>query len=118
MLNQPTSSPMITRIFGLRCCCCAAAGKIVTVTAINSDRKPSQILLPAVMSECLPFFEKLEGIPIYQRLCVGWILIGRHRKEYWTLGKRLPPQPDIDYSVTSSACASRLCGTLIQGVGA
>src|SRR5215471_10164445 len=54
MLNQPTSSPMITRMFGLRCCCCAAAGKIVTVTAINSDRRQSQILLPPVMSE-LPF---------------------------------------------------------------
>src|SRR5215470_5714024 len=70
MLNQPTSSPMITRMFGLRCCCCAAAGKIITVTAINSDRRQSQILLPPVMSE-LPFFEKLEGIPIYRRLCVG-----------------------------------------------
>jgi hypothetical protein len=57
-------------MFGLRCCCCAAAGKIVTVAAINSDRRQSQILLPAVMSE-LPFFEKLEGIPIYRRLCVG-----------------------------------------------
>src|SRR5262245_39842178 len=110
MLNQPTSSPMITTIFGLRCCCCAAAGKIVTNTAINSDRRPSQILLPAVMSECLGFLRSWREF--YRRFASVGILIGRGQKEYWTLGKCLPPQPDVDYSITSPVCASRLCDTV------
>src|SRR5215813_10815225 len=87
MLNQPTSSPMITTIFGLRCCCCAAAGKIVTTTAINSDRRPSQILLPAAMSECLRFLRKWRDYRFTDDFESIEILIGRHRKEYWTLGK-------------------------------
>src|SRR5262249_21492946 len=112
MLNQPTSSPMITTIFGLRCCCCAAAGKIVTVTAINSDRRPSQILLPAVMSECLRFLRSWREYRFAEGFEWVGILMGRRQKEYWPWGNRLPPQPDIDYSITSSACASRLCDTV------
>src|SRR6476659_1508894 len=52
MLNQPTSSPMITRIFGLRCCCCAAAGRIVIVMERNSDAKTSQNCLLGIMMCC------------------------------------------------------------------
>src|SRR5262249_30815850 len=43
MLNQPTSSPMMTRMLGLRCCCCCAAvGILATNTARNDPIKLSQ----------------------------------------------------------------------------
>src|SRR5215471_1302177 len=41
MLNHPTSSPIMTRMLGLRCCC-AAAGAIAAAMAANSASRPSE----------------------------------------------------------------------------
>src|SRR5262249_27672283 len=68
MLNQPTSSPMITRMLGgrccccccccccvcccccgcgcgsgTRCCCCAAVGMLAAIIAANEASAPSQM---------------------------------------------------------------------------
>src|SRR5262249_3691317 len=45
MLNQPTSSPMITRIFGLLCCCCADTGALTDTKTTNDANAPSQRVL-------------------------------------------------------------------------
>src|SRR5262245_29985495 len=44
MLNQPTSSPMMTRMFGGRCCCWANAWVPVAITATKHTRAQSHIL--------------------------------------------------------------------------
>src|SRR5215831_749961 len=38
MLNQPTSSPMMTSMLGGRCCCAAAGGPATIPTATNASR--------------------------------------------------------------------------------
>src|SRR5215831_11977576 len=49
MLNQPTSSPMMTRMFVGLCCCCAAAGTLVAVMAANDARRPRHKFLVILM---------------------------------------------------------------------
>src|SRR4029078_5367141 len=50
MLNQPTSSPMMTRMLGLRCCCCwAATGALATKIARNDPITLTHSLLLTVM---------------------------------------------------------------------
>src|SRR5215467_12029720 len=43
MLNQPTSSPMMTRMFGGRCCCCANACVPAAVIATTPASRPRHI---------------------------------------------------------------------------
>src|SRR5215475_6872951 len=43
MLNQPTSSPMMTRMFGGRCCCCASACVPAAVIATKPASRPRHI---------------------------------------------------------------------------
>src|SRR5215470_17647388 len=49
MLNQPTSSPMMTRMFGGRCCCCANACVPAAIIATTPASRPRHIRL-ALMS--------------------------------------------------------------------
>src|SRR5215470_7510569 len=50
MLNQPTSSPMMTRMLGLRCgCCCADAGMTAAIKAASDATRPNQIVLVVLM---------------------------------------------------------------------
>src|SRR5208282_2168263 len=44
ILDQPISSPMITRTLGF-CCCCAVAGALANVTPVNSASELSRKLL-------------------------------------------------------------------------
>src|SRR5712692_9933627 len=48
MLNQPTSSPMMTRMFGFRGCC-AEAGAFATIIAVSNVSRPIQISLAIFM---------------------------------------------------------------------
>src|SRR5262245_65123526 len=50
MLNQPTSSPMMTRMFGGLCCCCATAGALAAVMATNDESRPRQNVLVILMA--------------------------------------------------------------------
>src|SRR5215470_19762356 len=53
ILNQPTSSPMMTRMFGGLCCCCAAAGTLAAVTATNDASRPRRNVLVILMARFL-----------------------------------------------------------------
>src|SRR5690348_16779050 len=50
MLNQPTSSPMMTRMFGRRCCCCASAGTLAVAAATRPASSPRQQYLVVLIA--------------------------------------------------------------------
>src|SRR5215471_17701820 len=51
ILNQPTSSPMMTRMFGGRCCCCADAG-VSSAEATNAAKESQTVLLLCMPLSC------------------------------------------------------------------
>src|SRR5215468_9637503 len=54
MLNQPTSSPMMTSMLGGRCCC-AATGVLATVATATNASRAGQSLRMGFMENLLTF---------------------------------------------------------------
>src|SRR5215472_1845019 len=77
MLNQPTSSPMMTRMLGGLCCCgcgcggcCAAAGVLAIVIAAMDASRPSQMVLLMLCSSCLGFASLMAHLPSGGPACI------------------------------------------------
>src|SRR6476660_3625632 len=78
MLNQPTSSPMMTIMFGGRCCCCAVAGKVDSVKVVDSATALVQTRLRILMVCFLRLIsdrscsERVQRFSLVRIACPAW----------------------------------------------
>src|SRR6516225_7508935 len=87
MLNQPTSSPMMTRILGFWPCWAEAGMLAIVVVVLNTTRAPQIVLNRLMVASSMAAADAWAAafaplhprpLPIHAGACF-WLSIGRHR---------------------------------------